>query len=374
MIVVLMVALLVILLVVLAPRARHHGRSLQSAGIVDPLQVQLQRWTTDGLLTKEQATAILAAERARVPRQTPLPARRVTAMVELLGYLGGALATVGAVLLAARFWQDLPSWTRLTLLGLVAVALWGAGAAVHERADPALGRLRGVLWLLSSAAVAVFAGLLGADVLDLGGEAVALLAGLATALYAGALWGLRPRPLQQLACLVGVVAATGGGVAVVGGDQAAVGLSVWAVGVGWVLLGWRRLLPPPVVALAFGAIVVLVGAQAIAARWQGAGLVFGLASALGLLVAGTTGRRSVVAGVGIVGVLLFLPATVTHFFAGTVGVPVLILLAGAVLLAVTLVMLRVRLPWSHAAPPTPSKKQPEERSSRLDSTPGPRAA
>jgi hypothetical protein len=51
---------------------------------------------------------------------------------------------------------------------------------------------------------------------------------------------------------------------------------------------------------------------------------------------------------------------VAHFFAGTVGVPVLILLTGAVLLAVTLVILRVRPSWSHGA----------GGSSRSDSTAG----
>jgi hypothetical protein len=294
-------------------------------------------------------------------------------MVELLGYLGGTLAVIGAGLLAARFWPDLTLWARLSLVGLVAVALWGAGALVPEQAAPALWRLRGVLWLGSSAAVAFFAALVGAEVLELDGEAVALGAGLATAVHAGVLWWRRPRPLQQLACLAGVAVAAGAGVAVAGGNEAAVGLSVWAVGVLWLLAGWRGLLPPPVVALVAGAILVLQGAQATAVRWEGAGLVFGLASATGLLVAGTTGRRPAVAVVGIIGVVMFLPATVVHFFAGTVGVPVLLLLAGVALLALTLVLL-VRRPPRTQATDTPAGAQPDERSSPLDSPTGPRAA
>jgi len=231
-----------------------------------------------------------------------------------------------------------------------------------------------VLWLGSSAVVACLAGLFGAEVLELDGEAVALGAGLVTATHAGALWRLRPRPLQQLACLAGLAVAAGAGAAVAGGNEAAVGLSLWAVGMLWVLAGWRGLLPPTVVALVAGGIVVLQGAQATAQGWEGAGLVFGLASAAGLLVAGTTGHRLALAAVGIIGVVMFLPATVIHFFAGTVGVPLLILLAGVVLLAVTLVLLRWRRPWLQAMPPTPAKQRPEERSSRSDSTIGLRAA
>ena len=121
--------------------------------------------------------------------------------------------------------------------------------------------------------------------------------------------------------------------------------------------------------------MVLQGAQATAVRWEGAGLVFGLASAAGLLVAGTSGRRLALAVVGIVGVVMFLPATVVYFFAGTVGVPVLLLLAGVVLLTVTLVLLRWRpLPRVQATPSTPASKRPEERSSPSDSPTGPRAA
>jgi hypothetical protein len=375
-IVLLAVALLLILLLALASRTRPHARPTRSAG-AGPLAARLQRWTTDGLLTQEQATAILAAERAQLPGPAPpaRPARPASVLVELLGYLGGTLAIVGAGLLAARFWPDLASWARLSLVGLVAMALWAAGALLPEQATPAVWRLRGVLWLGSSAAVAFFAALFGVEVLDLDGEAVALGAGLTAAIHAGVLWWRRPRPLQQLACLAGLAVAAGAGVALAGGDEAAVGLSVWAVGVGWVLAGWRRLLPPTVVALVAGGIVALQGAQATAQGWEGAGLVFGLASAAGLLVAGTGGRRLALAVVGIVGVVMFLPATVVYYFAGTVGVPVLLLLAGVVLLAVTLVLLRWRpLPRAQATPSTPASKQPEERSSPSDAPTGPRAA
>ena len=100
---------------------------------------------------------------------------------------------------------------------------------------------------------------------------------------------------------------------------------------------------------------------------------FGLASAAGLLVAGTGGRRLALAAVGIIGVVMFLPATVVYFFADTVGVPVLLVLAGVGLLAITLVLLG-RRPTRAQATATPASKQPEERSSPSDSPTGPRAA
>jgi hypothetical protein len=98
--------------------------------------------------------------------------------------------------------------------------------------------------------------------------------------------------------------------------------------------------------------------------------VFGLASAAGLLVAGTTGRRSALAVVGIVGMVMFLPATVLHFFAGTVGVPVLLLLAGVVLLAVTLIMLRCRRHWPQVSHPGRPKGDPRSDLARPTPPPG----
>jgi hypothetical protein len=105
-IVLLMVAWLLILLLALASRTRRPSQRPRPARI-DPLAAQLQQWTTDGLLSQEHATAILAAERARA-RQV-VPAWPVSVVVELLGYLGGVLAIIGAGLLAARLWPDLAS-------------------------------------------------------------------------------------------------------------------------------------------------------------------------------------------------------------------------------------------------------------------------
>src|SRR5512133_3692814 len=116
----LLVVVLVILLLVLLPRARQHGQTMQATG-VDPLAAQLRRWAAEGLLTQDQAAAILAAEHPRTPRPAA-PTRAVSVVVELLGYLGGILAIIGAVLLAARFWPDLATWTRLSLVGLAAAA------------------------------------------------------------------------------------------------------------------------------------------------------------------------------------------------------------------------------------------------------------
>ena len=249
----------------------------------------------------------------------------------------------------------------------------GRGAGPRE-ATPALW-LRGVLWLGSSAAVAAFAALLGAEVLDLDGEAVALAAGLVTATHAGVLWWRRPRPLQQLACLAGLAVAAGAGVALAGANEAAVGLSVWAVGVGWVLAGWRGLLPPTVVALLVaGGIVVLQGTGHRGALGGGRP---GVRAGQRRWVAGSgDGRSPPGVGSGRDRGRGHVPARhgdllLRRHRRGPGVAP-----AGrVVLLTVTLVLLRWRpLPRAQATLSTPTSKQPEEPSSPSDSTTGPRAA
>jgi hypothetical protein len=302
----------------------------------EPLVQSLERWVADDLLTREQAAAILAGERERAARATP--ARPVPVVAELVGYLGATLALAGAIALAASFWTDLPVWARLAILGITSALFLTAGVAVGE--DAVQGRrLRGFLLLLSSAAAASFAAVLATEVLDADDDLVTLVIGLVLAAHAGASWRLRPRPLQQLACLAGLAAAAAGAGGLAGG-QVAAGLGVWAVGVAWVALGWRGKLPPAAVALGFGALTTLIGSSMITGDRQAAGLLFTLATALGLLAAGTVRRRFVMAAVGTAGVMMTLPATIDWFFAGTVSVPLGILLSGLILLAVTLLMLR----------------------------------
>jgi hypothetical protein len=88
---------------------------------------------------------------------------RIPAVAEALGYLGGVLALVGLVLVVARYWPDVATPARLGISGAGAVAFIVAGALVQERGDPALARMRWFLWLLSTAAVALFTGVAVAD-------------------------------------------------------------------------------------------------------------------------------------------------------------------------------------------------------------------
>jgi hypothetical protein len=160
-----LVIIAIVIAVALAARGRTPGKRGQR--VADAIDQS----AAAGVLTPEQADSLRAyeqaptsgAEPAIARPATPRPARRVPVAAEALGYLGGVLALVGLVLVVARYWPDMATAARLGLRSVGAVMFFGAGALVNESADPALTRLRGFLWLLATAALALFVGLLAVD-------------------------------------------------------------------------------------------------------------------------------------------------------------------------------------------------------------------
>lgn len=291
------------------------------------LERDLARWVAAGLLSEEQSDAIVAHEEARarvVPgvaaAPSSSPARgRVPVVAEALGYLGGILAVVGLGLVVARYWPDLGLAGRLALSGAGAVVFLAAGALVHEEVDPALARLRGFLWLASTAATALFAGVLTVDGFDaeLTGT-VALVCGAAVAFESGLLWWRRERPLQQLAFLCGLVVFVGAAVAEVT-SPVPVGVTVWILGAVFVLFGLQRRPPLPLLTEATGAVTVVLG-TAISTDWPAFGLVFAVVTACGLLavavvrgLAPTRADQLLVAGVGGLALLQAAPSAIGYF-------------------------------------------------------------
>ena len=335
-----LLVVLVVLLVVLAAR-----RSSGAGDLAERRRVltaaDLRRATEAGVVTPEQAAALVAL--AAVP---PRPAGTgepkpggVPLAVEILGYLGAVLAMIGATTLVAQFWDDLASWSRLAIVGSLAVGLWGAGVVVDESADAVMWRLRGFLWLLSSAAVAFFAGLLGADVFDWDPAPVAVLVGSVTALHAGLLWRGRDRPAQHLAFLAGVIATLAGASAWIDG-AGMVGLVLWAFGLVWLMIGWRRIVEPPVVALVAAPVLMLVAAGVTGGSWDRFAPLFGLATAAALLAGGAAVKEFLVTGIGVAGVFFYLPMSAAEYFGDTIGVPVVLLASGMLLLGLMVVLLR----------------------------------
>ncbi len=358
------------------PAATHHPDGDAGALVAQ----RLAEWERAGLLTHAQAVTIGGFEQARsgpfappqgAPTAQPLPhpvappravpglgvpvrrveIRRLPSVAEALGYLGGVLAIVGLVLLLSRVWDTMSSAGRVGLSGGASLVLLAAGFLVPER-HPALARLRGFLWFLSTVTAGLCAGVVAVDVFDAGDDLVTASAVSGTvAVHAGSTWAGRPRLLQQVPFLVAIVVTAGALTAQITSDSVA-GLVVWAVGITILEVGVLRITPLPAVSEAIGAIALLVGATIVTTDWQGFGQILVTVSAVGLVglatfdeMLPTRVERRVLAVIGGFAALQAVSSTLVYFArgAGIATGAVTWAIGGALVLLATLPRVRLAI-------------------------------
>jgi hypothetical protein len=329
---------------------------------VDDLGRRVERWVAAGVIGPEQGEAILALEGAAAQAgggsgglkersgSPPADGGRRAVLVEVLGYLGGGLALVAGFVLGAESWAELGYWGRAGVLGAVTAVLLGAGWRLRTGEGRVLPRLASVLWL---GTVAAFAGLLAVLLGGRSDDAVddpTLAVAGGTLVLAGGLYLAERRVLQQLALFGAAVATT-----LVGLGELEVswpgleGAGLAVLGAAWLELGRRGLVVPRRTSEALGALAMVSGCEALAAvgRWSAAfgvggwGLWLALAVAVALLVAGSAWRRNVLLGIGATALVVFLFQAAGRYWSD-LGPPLAILLAGLGLVAVAVVLARLR--------------------------------
>jgi hypothetical protein len=122
---------------------------------MDRLEAQLTRLVEEHVLTASQAQELADAARADrldgqsvatepAPALEPVPrsTNKSSAVLEVLGYVGGALVLGAVIMLGSFFWDDLGSTGRkLVALASVLVPALGGAALIKGRARPELGRI-----------------------------------------------------------------------------------------------------------------------------------------------------------------------------------------------------------------------------------------
>jgi uncharacterized membrane protein len=305
------------------------------------LRETLERAVGLGLISHEQAAAILALEvpGAVMPAAQGMRVRPVVA--EALGYIGAVLTLVSAVIITSQFWADLRPGARVGLLAVATAALLAAGTPL-EGGGRAAARLGSFLWALSAAGFAFCVTLVGHELLSLPADRTAALAAWSTTLFSGVLWLRRPRTLQQTACFIGVVSGAVATLMLIERSLASwAGLAVWALGLAWLLLAWGEVVRPAGVGYTLGSLAALagpVGTRLGAGRWE---LLIGLVTAGALVVASILVRRTLLLGLGVVGLFFYIPAAVFAFFGDTLGAPVALFVAGVGLVAISLLLPRL---------------------------------
>lgn len=300
-------------------------------------------WVAEGIISEEQAQRIRARE--DLARGAVAPPGRPSMMplvIEALGYLGGAIVVVATILIGSRYWADLTSTVRLGLLGAAALLLLAGGWLVPERLGDVGTRMRSVVWVVSTGAVAGFLGVLAGQVADLHGSNLALVVTGGAAAYAMVLFVIRPAVLQQMA-MMGLLGgtATAALAALVGGDSwPAVGL--WVLGVAWMVLGQVGVLRPTGVTRAGGATLAVFGAMFSALPGADPAIAFSLVTVTAIVVLAVAVSDLALLGIGSLGAIQAIITAANEWFPDSVVAAVALLLVGGGLVGAAIWIARRR--------------------------------
>jgi hypothetical protein len=307
------------------------------------LEQRVRLWREAGLLSDEQATAIVSFETEQ-GRGGIDPMPRRTMIAEAVGYVGAALA-IGAIgLLLGELWPDLVTGGRLAMVGMLTVLLFGAGAGLRRTERGPIRRLTSVLLTGGVLGVGWLTYVVATDVIDWREARVALAIGVATFVVALPLYLLRPRPLPQLTVLATVLLATIAALSLpaLAPDPTWYGLTVAAIGVAWMLLGIGGWFRPRVFAETLGAGVAVLGMQSGSMEQRTLMLSLGVALAAGLVALAITSDRAHHLFVGAVGLFLFIPQLVFELFGDAIGAPATLFVIGLLLVLLAVGIGRAR--------------------------------
>lgn len=298
-------------------------------------------WVAQGIITPEQAARMRESRRLGAPDAVAVlhPARSSLA-VEALGYLGGLIAAVATLLIAAQYWSQISTPVHMLIVGVAAAALLTAGLAVPERLGEAGVRLRAVLWLGSTAATSGFLAVLGNEALAMDDADVMLFTAAGTTALATGLWAVHRVIVQQIAMMVGAMLVAAAAIADFVMSDALPGVGVWGVGAVWLLLGWGGLLRPRRAAVALGGASAVVGAMITVS--SDAGIIFAIVTTALIVSVAVLFQDLVLLAVGALGVVQVLPAALTRWFPDSLAAPFALLWFGGMLVGAALWIARRR--------------------------------
>ncbi|WP_062522124.1 DUF2157 domain-containing protein [Demequina silvatica] len=328
------------------------------------VDISLDRWVEQGLITPEQAAEVRRYEAAHAAHAPAAPrldvAPRALAVVgEIVGYLGAVLAVSGAAFVVGRTWQDLGDGARLALVVALTAVVATGGILAARAPQPPAQRLASVLLLATVALSGWLAWVVAHDLVGLtGDDALARWVTGTLAAVAATVYAFRRRALAQLALLASLAAALTAAVSPWDDsvDSTWMGVAWATLGVAWAALGAFRLLAPPPVALAAGGLLAVLGMQTAAAgdgRVAILGVAVALAIAMIALAVGAARLMPLIVPGGI-GLLVAVPRLISEVVGDAVATWVAVMATGLVLVALAVWLVRERRPEAGTeSPPGP---------------------
>jgi hypothetical protein len=333
---------------------------------MDTVTDRLDAWVDAGLVSPEQAARIIAFEadgsrhtgwspavegasrdalqRTSATRSGSASQNR-TSIAEAIGYVGAALALGAISLLLGQLWADLLVGGRLALVGVLTVAVFGAGLGLRGSSQPAMQRLTSVLLTATVAGVGWFAAVVADDVLELSWDATGASVGAAMLVVAAALYLWRGGALLQLATLASAVLTAGMSLSLstLTPDPIWYGATFATIGVAWFLLAAGEWLAPRALGEITGALVALVGVQVAASDGPTVPvLAVGIVAAGGLVWLAVQRDQLRHLVVGALALFVLTPQLVFELFGDAIGAPATLLLVGLLLVLLAVGLGRAR--------------------------------
>ncbi|MFC6285846.1 hypothetical protein ACFP3Q_01405 [Nocardioides sp. GCM10027113] len=293
--------------------------------------------TTEDRVVRDEGTPG-QLEVVTMPPGQPMPSR----VVEAVGYVGGALAALGGVIVVGAAWEDLSVWVRLALLGVAVVALIGGGFVMPGHLGATAGRLRSAFWALGVVAATGLFAVVAVDLLHREDEDVFLPAFAPAAVVAAVLWWRCQRVLQQAAMLALVLlSASALAEQLTLTDSAWLGAEIWALGTACMVLAWLGWFPPRVAGVSLGALAALLGSYGML---NDLGFALGFLTAAALVVLAVRERRLTWLAVAATAVMLTGPSAAFDWFPGRLGAALSLVVPGGLILAAAVWVTRHRSP------------------------------
>ena len=287
------------------------------------LNKQLEAWLTAEIISAEQAELMrrsaLGSPQPDIDKETG--GGRIPIVAEILGYVGAALAVWAVIFLVSEYWGNLSDWAQAALFAVLSLVLFSAGGVIVDNDEPALRRLSSVLWAGSVVALGGALYIVFDPIADMSVEASWLSIGMTTGVVSGLMLWRQKMPAQHIVLFAATVTTLTSGVVMIGEPEPFVaGLLVWGLGLTWILISRSGLLQPVSTGVLLGAITMLYGAQITSFDGRETlGIALGLVTAGMFATAGIVLKEKLMIVLGAVGIFVYVPQAMFHFFGETFG-------------------------------------------------------
>jgi hypothetical protein len=280
---------------------------------------------------------------AAAERENPQDRRRVSLLTEGVAYFGATLVLAGGGVAVGQEWGHVTAWGHVAIFAGAALLFLVTGLVVLRVTEPAIQRMIGVVWFLSAGCAGAAAGVAAHGVAAGPGATTALVTGVVVMAYSAILWLVRRRELQLVAMFAGLTITVCAAIIAIAGSAGpwlAVGLGLWALGIGWVTVGWQY--PQPLWStVPLGTVIALVG-PGFAVWSHGWVFLIGIATAAAAMAASIRVRNTTLLATGTLALFGYLISAVVRYFHQSLGLPATLAACGVLLLAMAVIMARMR--------------------------------